>query len=206
MTRNTVAQLDGMHMTKKADIPAVRSHGPGRVSARRRALILGAAGLGVGGGVWAQAPRQGSASGGGAPLPAIGQALALPDQVELLDGSTLRPLHDRSKVLVLYWWASWCPFCAIQSPMMDKLWRTRRDGGLQMLGLSIDKKREDAVAYLRAKGYAFASTLVTPQIETILPRAKGLPVTVVLGRDGKVVMAEAGQLFAEDIDEIARFL
>jgi thiol-disulfide isomerase/thioredoxin len=186
--------------------PPAQPHHTRTVSAWRRALIFGSAWLGVAGAAQAQTPRQGSASGGGAPLPALGQPLALPEEVELLDGSTLRPLRGRDKVLVLYWWASWCPFCAIQSPMMDKLWRARRDDGLQMLGLSIDKKREDAIAYLRAKGYAFASTLVTPQIEQILPRAKGLPVTVVLGRDGKVVMAEAGQLFPEDIDEIARFL
>ena len=124
----------------------------------------------------------------------------------LFDGSILRPVHQRNQVLVLYWWASWCPFCAIQSPLLSQLYLARRDRGLQVLGLSIDKKREDAVAHWRAKGYAFASTFVTPAIETILPRPKGLPITVVLGRDGKVLMAEAGQLFPEDIEEIARFL
>ena len=40
----------------------------------------------------------------------------------------------------------------------------------------------------------------------MLPKPKGLPVTVVLGRDGKVLMAEAGQLFPEDVEQIARFL
>jgi hypothetical protein len=33
-----------------------------------------------------------------------------------------------------------------------------------------------------------------------------LPITVVLGRDRRVVMSEAGQLFPEDIEAIARFL
>ena len=35
---------------------------------------------------------------------------------------------------------------------------------------------------------------------------KGLPVTVVVGRDGRVVMSESGQLFPEDVEAIARFL
>jgi hypothetical protein len=39
-----------------------------------------------------------------------------------------------------------------------------------------------------------------------LPKPKGLPVTVVRGRDGKVVFAEAGELFPEDIEGFARFL
>jgi hypothetical protein len=44
-------------------------------------------------------------------------------------------------------------------------------------------------------------------VERVLPLpGKGLPVTVVLGRAGRVLMAEAGQLFPEDIERIARFI
>lgn len=139
------------------------------------------------------------------PLPEPGTALALPELV-LLDGSTFRPAAAEGKVLVLYWWASWCPFCALQSPYMEKLWQSQRARGLQMLALSIDRKREDAVAYLQKKGYSFPVGLVTPAVAKILPKPKGLPVTLVRGRDGKVLLAEAGQMFPEDIERIAQFL
>lgn len=171
----------------------------------RRELLIGAALAPLAYRAGAQERPRGS-GGAGAPLPATGSQWRVPDEVLLFDGSTLRPVHDRNKILVLYWWASWCPFCALQSPMLDKLWRTHRNAGLQMLALAVDKKREDALVYYRAKGYAFASTWVTPEIERVMPRPKGLPATVVLGRDGKVLMALPGQSFPEDIEEIARFL
>lgn len=154
----------------------------------------------------AQSPPPRPAGGGPTPLPLPGRSLPLPVEVDLLNGTVLRPVHEPNKVLVLYWWASWCPFCAIQSPLIDKLWKAHRGAGLQVLGLSIDKQRNEATDHLRAKGYGFPSTWVTPAIETVLPKPKGLPVTVVLGRDGKVLMAEAGQLFPEDVEQIARFL
>ena len=50
------------------------------------------------------------------------------------------------------------------------------------------------------------TALVTPEVHRVLPKPKGLPVTVVLGRDGKVVQAEAGQLFPEDVEALARHL
>ena len=171
----------------------------------RRELMIGAALAALALRAVAQA-RPRSSGGGGLPLPATGAVWPVPDEVLLFDGSTLRPLHDRNKILVLYWWASWCPFCALQSPMLDKLWRTHRNAGLQVLALSVDQKREDAVAYHQAKGYAFASTWVTPEIERVMPRPKGLPVTLVLGRDGKVLMALPGQSFPEDIEEIPHLL
>ncbi len=143
--------------------------------------------------------------GGDAPPPQVGSRLALPD-VDLLDGTTFRAGDADGHVLVLYWWASWCPFCAQQSPSMDKLWSNHRSHGLRMLGLSIDRTAEEARRYLARKGYAFPAGLVTPSVARILPKPKGLPVTVVRGRDGRVLASETGQLFPEDVEQIARFL
>ena len=174
--------------------------------ASRRRLLLQAALIAAGGSgviVRAQTPPAGERDA--KPPPPLGSRLALPE-LPLLDGRTLRPADMAGLVVVLYWWASWCPFCAVQSPLIDKLDRAQRARGLRVVGLSIDKKPEDATAYLTRRGYGFASAWVTPQIQHALPKPKGLPVTVVLGRDGRVVMSEAGQLFPEDIDAIASFL
>jgi len=109
-------------------------------------------------------------------------------------------------VLVLYWWASWCPFCAQQSPEMQKLWDAQRARGLRMLALSIDKKPGDATAYLQKKGYTFPAVWLTPELARAWPKPDGLPVTVVRGKDGRVVQAEKGQLFPEDVAQLARWL
>lgn len=152
---------------------------------------------------WAQQPVSGGERGG--PPPAPDTRLDLPE-ITLFDGRTLRQADFDGQVLVLYWWASWCPFCALQSPHMEKLWLAQRGRGLRFLGLSIDRKAEDATGYLAKRGYSFPSALVTPAIARVLPKPKGLPVTVVRGRDGRVLMGEAGQLFPEDVEQIARFL
>ncbi|WP_119353032.1 TlpA family protein disulfide reductase [Azohydromonas sediminis] len=139
------------------------------------------------------------------PLPAIGTALAVP-AVDLLDGTRFEPEQVRGRVLVLYWWASWCPFCALVTPHVAKLWHAQRSRGLAMLTLSIDRKADDARAYLRKHGHDFPTALVTPEFHKALPKPKGLPITIVLGRDGRVVQAESGQLFPEDVEALARHL
>ena len=167
------------------------------------ATAAGAAALWHGGPLWAQSPA--SAEAKAPPLPPLGSALPVPD-LQLFDGSSFRASSAQGQVLVVYWWASWCPFCAIQSPFMEKLWQAGKPRGLQMLALSIDKKAEDATAYLQKKAYSFPAGLVTPDVVKILPKPKGLPVTLVRGRDGKVVLAESGQMFAEDVEGILKFL
>ncbi len=136
------------------------------------------------------------------PMPKLGSALKVP-RITLLDGSVYDPAKAEGQPLLVYWWASTCPFCALQSPSMDKLWRSQKSRGLQMLALSIDVKPEPAVAYLKAKGYSFPAAWASPEWRSAFPKPQGLPVTLLRGRDGKLQLAEKGQLFAEDVDAIA---
>ena len=173
------------------------------------ALLAGTLALGRSAGAQS-APAAPSAPGVEAkagPLPAVGTSLVLPE-VPLLDGTVFRPAQAEGRVLVIYWWASTCPFCALQSPEMQKLWDSQRvlgNRGVLLLTLSIDRKREDATAYLQKKGYTFPAGYVTPEIQRVLPKPRGLPITLVRGRDGRVLQAERGQLFPEDVELLARW-
>jgi thiol-disulfide isomerase/thioredoxin len=162
--------------------------------AARRTIALGLAPLGL----------AAMAAEPGAPLPPLGSTLAAPT-LTLLDGSVWGPEQSRGKVLVLYWLASWCPFCAEQSPHIDALWRAHRSQGLELLALSIDKQPAAASAHLKAKGYGFPAAMAT-QVAAVWPKPRGLPVVVVRGRDGKVVYAESGSLFPEDVQGLKKFL
>src|SRR6218665_3969414 len=114
--------------------------------ARRRAvrLLTGLPALAVGGvlpaGSARSAPR-------GTPLPRTGEPLALPD-VPLFDGSLFKAEAAAGQVVVLYWWASWCPFCAVQSPEIQKLWERNRSRGLSVLGIATDARIDAAKAYM----------------------------------------------------------
>ncbi|QKO20597.1 TlpA disulfide reductase family protein [Rhodoferax sp. BAB1] len=173
------------------------------------ALLAGTLALGRSAGAQSApaAPSSPGVEAKAGPLPAVGTSLALPE-VPLLDGTVFRPAQAEGRVLVIYWWASTCPFCALQSPEMQKLWDSQRvlgNRGVLLLTLSIDRKREDATAYLQKKGYTFPAGYVTPEIQRVLPKPRGLPITLVRGRDGRVLQAERGQLFPEDVELLARW-
>ena len=135
----------------------------------------------------------------------------LPD-IRLLDGRVWSPAAMQGKALVVYWWASWCPFCAVQSPHIEALWRARKSQGLEVLALSIDRLPAHANAYIKAKGYSFPTGMLTPQVAKMLPKPRGLPVVVVVqvngqdGRSGKVVFAEGGEMFPEDIEGLKKYI
>jgi thiol-disulfide isomerase/thioredoxin len=144
----------------------------------------------------------------GPALPKVGSVLRLPD-LKLLDASTWSASNVQEKTLVVYWWASWCPFCAVQSPHIEALWRAWKDKGLSVLALSIDTNPAAASAYIKAKSYSFPAAMLTSEVAKSLPKPAGLPVLVVLkvkGREGKVVFAEAGEMFPEDIEGLKKYI
>jgi thiol-disulfide isomerase/thioredoxin len=144
----------------------------------------------------------------GPALPKVGSVLRLPD-LKLLDGSDWKAADVDGKTLVVYWWASWCPFCAVQSPHIEALWKAQKANGLSVLALSIDKNPLAAANYMKAKNYSFPAGMLTPQAAKSLPKPAGLPVVVVVkvkGRDGKVVFAEAGEMFPEDIEGLKKYI
>lgn len=172
----------------------------------RRELLASAAAASAPGVAWAQGGVSTALGDAKAPaLPALGSAVVLPE-LTLLDGSVFKPASAEGKVTLVYWWASWCPFCAVQSPHIEALWRKHRDKGLQVLALSLDTTPEAATSYLKKKSYTFPAGRVSPEVAKVLPKPKGLPVVVVRGRSGKVVFAEAGEMFPEDIEGLAKFL
>ena len=141
----------------------------------------------------------------------LGSVLQLSD-VKLLNGEVWTPQKQAGRTLVVYWWASWCPFCAVQSPHIEALWQTQKGNGLQVLALSIDSQESAATAYTKNKGYSFPAAWVTPDVAKMLQKPKGLPVVVVLKidkvkrREGRVVFAEGGEMFPEDIEGLKTYI
>lgn len=128
-------------------------------------------------------------------------ATALPD----LDGR-IQPLEQwRGKVLVVNYWATWCPPCLEEMPMFSTLQKRYADRGVQFVGIANDdagKVREFArktpVAYPLLIG-GFDSFAMTVELGNT---AMGLPFTVVLDRDGKVHEAMLGGVHQEKLTRL----
>ena len=172
---------------------------PTGITRRQASLWLTLGGLGNA--VQAQTVSEAALEAKAPALPRLGNVLSVPD-IALLDGTPFRA--PTGQPLLVYWWASTCPFCALQSPSMQALWQAQRQRGLNMVALSIDKSAEDARAYLLKRGYTFPAAWASPPWRSQFPKPKGLPITLLLDGQRKVVLAEKGQMFAEDVEAIAQ--
>lgn len=134
----------------------------------------------------------------------VGDTVRLP-AVQLLDGRTLPPSHWAGKPLVLQVWASWCPYCALQNPRLQKLYESTNGTRLRMLTISIDKTPAEASDYLGQRGYTFPVAMDTPALRAAISGRKGLPELYVIDGNGKVVQKEVGEMLEDDVAALARY-
>lgn len=125
--------------------------------------------------------------------------------VTLLDGRTLPASALTGRVVVVEIWASWCPFCAQQNPLLQQLYDAQRGNGLDFLTYSIDRDPAKARAYMTKHRYTFPAAMATRQSATWFGPREGLPELYVVDREGRIVFREAREMFAEDVRALARF-
>jgi thiol-disulfide isomerase/thioredoxin len=68
------------------------------------------------------------------------------------DGSAMDLAQLRGKVVLIDFWASWCPDCVRELPEIQKLDQSYRASGLVILGISLDRDRQAMVNFLTKKG------------------------------------------------------
>src|SRR5262245_49644708 len=83
--------------------------------------------------------------------PAVGQVLPDRQLTALKGGKQVRLSDLRGKVVLLDLWASWCPPCKEELPMLDDMAARLRSKGIEVVGVSIDESRSDAEQFLRSR-------------------------------------------------------
>jgi len=137
--------------------------------------------------------------------PPLGTALDLPP-LPVLSKDAWHPDQARDQVLVLYWWASWCPYCVKQSPRMQAFHEAQRDSGLQVLGVSTDKDRAAAQNHWQDKAYSFPSVWAPPEATTAMAWVpKGVPSVWVYDRAQRLVFSDIGLMSEWSIKRLTRW-
>ena len=170
----------------------------------RRGWLAAAAGLGlagVGAGLaWRTSRRQSQS------LSEAENSFWL-QQFAQLDGAMLAASAFKGRPLLLNFWATWCPPCVEELPLIDNFFLQNKAKGWQVLALAVDQAAPVS-RFLTQSPLSFAVALAGfPGIEVSksLGNITGaLPFTVVFGAAGNVLHRKMGKLTGADLGTWAR--
>lgn len=192
---------------------------PTAASGRRRAWMVAAAAIAAGAGWswWHQpapppnptntpgTPGAGAAASGPDRLGADFWALSLPQADE--QPLALRTLQGRP--LLLNFWATWCPPCVREMPLLDDFYKQMQTFGMNMLGIAVDSPSP-------VRGFLARSPVSFPVVlagadgsglsRTLGNGPGGLPFTVLADAEGNIVERQIGELSREQLQRWAATL
>ncbi|HOW74566.1 MAG TPA: TlpA disulfide reductase family protein [Candidatus Competibacteraceae bacterium] len=135
----------------------------------------------------------------GAPAPAF--------TLERLDGASVRfPEQYQGQVVVLRFWADWCPYCHSEMQALEPVYRQYRDRGLVILAVNVMQPLETVQKFVQEIGISY-ETLLDRQGEVMRRyQVMGLPMTYIIDRQGivraRIIGESTPEVFTQAISSL----
>ena len=137
------------------------------------------------------------------PQPASGQERKAPPlALRTVGGRALRLSDYRGKVVLLNFWATWCPPCRAEMPDLIRLQREYGPRGLQVIGVTYPPERLARVrGFTRRLKVNYPVALGTSATRASFTADETLPLTVIIDREGMIRGFIAGILLPDEFEQ-----
>jgi peroxiredoxin len=140
-----------------------------------------------------------------------GRVLTVPDAIRELDlikpaktkraddfslttpaSGKFRLFDHRGQVVMINFWATWCPPCLEEMPAMDRLYRQHRDAGFTLVAVSVDADSKLFAPFVNARKFAFPVALDPSMNMANTYGVRALPSSFIVARDGTLAALAIG--------------
>jgi thiol-disulfide isomerase/thioredoxin len=125
-----------------------------------------------------------------------------------VDGSMVRLSDHSGKVIIVDFWATWCPPCVEMLPVLSKLHRNFSDKGLVVLGISLDRDGLGALGtFVHENMIPYKVLLGDDKVSRSFGGVSSIPTLFIVDREGRLVRKLTGyHSYGELKDQVSKYL
>jgi thiol-disulfide isomerase/thioredoxin len=108
---------------------------------------------------------------------------------------------QRGKVVLIDFWASWCPPCIVEIPHLGQLQKQYGGRGFQAVGVSMDDSANTTKETMQKIPFNYPVVLGDAKFGNLYGGVLGLPLQFLVGADGKILAIWSGELPTTTLDK-----
>lgn len=129
-------------------------------------------------------------------------AVIAPDfELQTLDGSTIKLSEMRDKKVILNFWATWCGYCVIEMPDLQKLQEAHNDD-LLVLTVNVGESKEVVQKFMEENNLNLTVVLDEKMNVANTYGVRSYPTTIAVNKKGEAVSGYVGMLTYEQMEQI----
>jgi len=121
----------------------------------------------------------------------------------LLDGKPVTMDQLKGKVVMVNFWATWCPTCKAEMPQWQKFYDTYKEKGFELIAVSIDDDEKLLRSVCKERGYNFpVAWRYDDKTDDNFGDVIATPTLYVVDKNGKVAWTKRGRVTAAQLQEV----
>lgn len=137
----------------------------------------------------------------------IDQSQPIDLKVKAVDGSDIDLSKLRGKVVLIDFWATWCPPCRGEVPNVVAAYKKYHDQGFEIVGVSLDQDKDALLAFTKEHGMVWPQYFDGQGWDNTVSQRFGInsiPAMWLLDKNGKVVTTNAREDLAGQVEKLLK--
>jgi len=109
-----------------------------------------------------------------------------------LVGKNVHLSDYKGKVVLVNFFASWCPPCKMEIPGFEKMYKSHKDRGFAVIGIALD---DVSPSFINKMGITYPVVAANDNVISNYGNVSSIPVSFLVGKDGRIIKKIMGMYF-----------